>query len=498
MHKLALIASTSVAHDVSALIFCPTRRFAEQVHRRTRRLLADRGQDENRVAPYRAGYTPEERREIERGLKEGAKLVVFSTNALELGIDMGRLDLVVMVGFPDTVMSAWQRAGRAGRSFDKEALVIIIASRSAIDQFYVQNIDLFMQKPLDRLALNLANEELLEPHALCAIFELGGKKEHLDAAILGSPLAEKAKQLEPDLKIMAKARPERRVSLRSIYGSSYEIRGPNDEEIGTTSGDKLFSEVYIGAIYDHYGRSWRVKSHSTDAVYVEPNNLPHHTRPSRFWSIQPGDPEAGQRWATQNLQVSLMFGPVEVTDTLTGYREYDEKTGELVEDHQYNSFTVKRFRTDACWLSLDRRSGVRRDECYRQVHTLEHAIRAIVPLAVPCDPFDLSGLSLMTGPYEAPTFYLYDAVAGGIGIAQSVSTDLPRLLRSARALLEGCDCQSSCPRCIQIPRCSQDNDELDRGAGLDLLGALDRLLARPSRRYDPKTMQWLSDGSGSP
>jgi len=491
MHKLALLASASVADGVSALIFCPTRRFAEHAHRRARALLVERGQDPETIAPYRAGYTAEERREIERALKEGTKLVVFSTNALEIGIDMGRLDMVVMVGFPDTVMSAWQRAGRAGRSFDKEAMVMIIASRNAIDQFYVQNIDLFMEKPLDRLALNLENEELLEPHAVCAIFELGGSKEYLKPEIVGPALAEKCSSLNPDMRIMTKMRPEYRLSLRSIYGSSYEIRGPDEREIGTTSGDKLFSEVYIGAIYDHYGRSWRVRSHSTDAVYVEPNNLFHYTRPSRFWTIQPRDVEAGRRWSAKDLEVSLMFGSVEVTDTLTGYREYDEKTGELVDDHPYDTHSVKRFRTDACWLSLDRRTGARPDERYTQLHSLEHAVRAIVPLAIPCDPFDMSGLSLMRGPFEEPTFYLYDAVAGGIGIAEAISQDLPRMLDSARMLLAGCTCESSCPRCIQIARCAEDNDNLSRHAGLDLLEGLASLLTKAPKTFDPRTMQWL-------
>jgi DEAD/DEAH box helicase domain-containing protein len=186
-----------------------------------------------------------------------------------------------------------------------------------------------------------------------------------------------------------------------------------------------------------------------------------------------------------------MFGSVEVTDTLTGYREYDEKTGELVEDHPYETNSVKTFRTDACWLSVDRRIGVKPDEVYRELHSLEHATRAIVPLTVPCDPFDLSGLTMREGPLGEPAFYLYDAVAGGIGIAEAVSQDLPRMLAAARVLLEGCSCDSSCPRCIQITRCTEDNERLDRHSGLRLLEALAGLVDRESKIFDPSTMQWL-------
>lgn len=491
IHKLALLSSTAVEEGVSALIFCPSRRFAELAHKRAGSLLSGRGQDPEAIAPYRAGYTPEERREIETGLKDGSKLVVFSTNALEIGIDMGRLDLVVMVGFPDTVISAWQRAGRAGRNFEKEAMVMVIASRSAIDQFYVQHIDLFLKKPLDRLALNLDNPELLERHALCAIFELGGKRDYLTPQILGPALAGKCRQLDPDLKIMRHVRPEHRLNMRSIFGSPFVIRGPDEREIGTISGDKLFSEVYIGAIYDHYGRSWRVKSHSADAVYVEPNNLFHYTRPSRFWTIQPRAIDWGKRWSSERLRVSLMFGSVQVTDTLTGYREYDEKTGELIEEHPYETFSVKTFRTEACWLNLERRDGQPADERYLQIHSLEHAIRAVVPLAVVCDPFDMSGLSQAKGPLGEPALYLYDAVEGGIGLAEAVANDLERILPSVRALLSGCSCETSCPRCIQIARCAQDNQDLSRHAGLDLLKALVRLFSKQPQRFDASTMQWI-------
>jgi DEAD/DEAH box helicase domain-containing protein len=489
MRKLAVLARTCVEDGVSNLIFCPTRRFVERLAKVTTQELRDAGLDPASVAPYKAGYTPEERREIERGLKDGSKLVVFSTNALEVGIDMGRLDMVTMVGFPETVMSAWQRAGRAGRSLDKEALVLFIASRNAVDQFYAENIDLFVNKPLDRLAVNLQNEEILDPHALCALFELNGDKQLLDKEILGPALVDRAIELKPDMKLLKKVRPQRRVDLRSIFGQTYVIRSHEDREIGTISGDKLFSEVYIGAIYDHYGRSWRVRSHSANEIFVEPNDKFHHTRATRWWNIAIQDYQLGRRWASDAIEASLYFGKVEVTDTLVGYKEYDEKSGEVVDVVQYDAASVKKYRTDSCWLELEVGDGRPPDQLISEVHSLEHAMRVMVPLSIPCDPFDLAGLTTKGGS-GAPTIYIYDAVRGGIGISREVFGNFNELLDSARSVLAECSCEKSCPRCIQLTRCEHYNENLDRADGLRLLDELKELTGRPSATLDIDRFEW--------
>lgn len=493
MHKLSLLTTACVENKVAALIFCPTRRFVERVHKRASRELERKGLDSATIAPYKSGYTPDERREIERDLKSGKLLVVFSTNALEIGIDMGRLDMIVMVGFPDTVMSAWQRAGRAGRSLDAEALVIFFASRNPIDQFYVRNIDLFMNKPLDRLAVNLANEEVLKPHALCALFEHGGERGYLTAGVLGPSLAETCANLTPDLGLMKIARPHRSVNLRSILGQTYIIKSKDDKEIGTISGDKLFTEVYIGAIYDHYGRSWRVVSHGASDIYVEPNTVEHYTKPTRFSSIPPaGRFEGGKRWHGDQLEATLLLGRVEVTDTLAGYKEYDERSGELVDSVSYQAASVNKYRTDSCWLQLNFQDASSAERRFLQLHSLEHGLRATIPLGIPCDPYDFAGLSKKVGLGGLPTMILYDTVKGGIGIAEEIFRAFPEFLQSSIQLLGKCRCESSCPRCIQIPRCPEYNEQLDRGAGLELANRLISLFASLPESLRPETMEWLS------
>ncbi len=406
---------------------------------------------------------------------------------------MGRLDMVTMVGFPETVMSAWQRAGRAGRSLDREALVMFIASRNAIDQFYVENIDLFVNKPLDRLAVNLENEEILGPHAMCALFEAGGDKSVLNPFVLGDTLVAKASQLNPDMKILTRVRPHRKVDLRSIFGQTYTIRARDDREIGTISGDKLFSEVYIGAIYDHYGRSWRVTSHGASEVFVEPNEALHHTRPTRYWYINVEDYHDGLKWASPSVELRAFFGRVEVTDTLVGYREIDERSGELVDQVTYDAAQVKKYRTDAVWMEFGFADGVSPEEHFIEVHSVEHALRVMVPLAIPCDPFDIAGLTTK-GSAGSPTLYVYDAVRGGIGISKAAFADLGGLMAAARPVLEECECgkKGSCPRCIQLSRCDHYNEALHRDAGIRLLDRLLTLIESPPDRLNPLTLEWSS------
>jgi DEAD/DEAH box helicase domain-containing protein len=494
LHKLSALAVTSAQDSVSAIIFCPTRRFVERLHRRTLERLRELGMSESVIAPYKAGYKPEERRGIEQGLKNGSILVVFSTNALEVGIDMGRLDMVVMVGFPDTVMSAWQRAGRAGRSLDKEALVLYLASRSAIDQFYVENIEIFVHKPMDHLALNLANEELLGPHALCAVFEQSGRKTYLTPEIVGEPLSRICARLNPDVALMKRARPHQRLNLRSILGQIYTIKSLDGQEIGTTSGEKLFSEVYIGAIYDHYGKSWRVKLHGQNEVLVEPNKQYHHTKPTRWWVIEPTEKIAGgKRWQVGSIEARLMLGQVQVRDTLAGFREIDEATGDVVSQVTYQATSTSSYLTTSCWLEVANHDAGP-DELYTQMHSLEHGLRATVPLAVPCDPHDLAGHTIRCGAIGHPTFYLYDAVKGGIGIADSIFGNLMQLLEASILLFRDCKCESSCPRCIQIPRCPEDNEFLDRFRGLMLVETLLDVISGRSDAFNPQTFEWFPAG----
>jgi DEAD/DEAH box helicase domain-containing protein len=321
---------------------------------------------------------------------------------------------------------------------------------------------------------------------LCAIFEADGRPEMLDRSVLGDALVNQAEKLSPDLVMLRRRRPHRRVDLRSVSGQTYVIKA-GELDIGTISGDGLFSEAYIGAIYDHYGHSYRVRSHGTGEVMVESNDQPHYTKPIRYWTITEEDHSDGFRWRNDAEEVRLFFGKVEVSDHLAGYREYDERTDELVEDFPYDSVQVKSYRTDAVWVELQCGPGL--GSLYRAAHSLEHGLKATAPLMIPCDPFDLAGLTQKQSDGR-PKLYIYDAVKGGIGISREVFGDFRKLVQMARSLMDGCQCENRCPRCILMSRCHDPSAELDRHDGASLASILLDLLNRPPERFDPATYEW--------
>jgi len=192
------------------------------------------------------------------------------------------------------------------------------------------------------------------------------------------------------------------------------------------------------------------------------------------------------------MTATLILGQVEVTDTLAGYREYNEHSGELVGSVNYQTVSVNKFRTDACWLQLDYLDGTPSDRRYLQLHSIEHGLRATIPLSIPCDPYDFAGLSHRVALGNLPTMFLYDTVKGGIGIADEIFRAFPQFVESATTILGNCVCESSCPRCIQMPRCPDQNEQLDRGDGLELAQRLLTLFAGLAEGLDTKTMEWLS------
>lgn len=199
----------------------------------------------------------------------------------------------------------------------------------------------------------------------------------------------------------------------------------------------------------------------------------------------------GKRWRGAQLEATLFLGQVEVTDTLAGYKEFDERTGELVDNVNYQTDSVSKYRTDSCWLQLKFEDASAPERRFLQVHSLEHALRATIPLGIPCDPYDIAGLSQRAGAGGLPSMFLYDTVKGGIGIAKEIFRVFPELLQSSVRALESCRCESSCPRCIQIPRCSEHNEQLDRAAGLELANSLIDLLSSPPQLLNQDTMEWV-------
>ncbi|MBM4094796.1 MAG: DEAD/DEAH box helicase, partial [Planctomycetes bacterium] len=268
--RIAAAACACLREGLTTIIFCPSRRLVESIAKRAKGEAARRQLDAERIAPYRAGYTPEDRRAVENGLREGRYLVVCSTNALELGIDVGRLDVCILAGFPDNVMSAWQRIGRTGRSWQSTSQVFFFALNSAFDQFYVANLDMFLGKPLDEILIGTGNQELAAKHVPYFLHELDGemlsRQPELSQAcrrIAGETLwngAEAARARITPARGEAPFGFYSRLDLRGERQGTYRLLC-GSQEIGTISENHKFWEAYLGAVYHHQGQSYRVTGH---------------------------------------------------------------------------------------------------------------------------------------------------------------------------------------------------------------------------------------------
>ena len=222
--------------------------------------------DPKRISPFHADLKADDRQDIQRRIKNGEVNVVFTTNALELGLDIGGMDGVILVGFPASIMSAWQQIGRAGRSWDKDAFVLLYALNDPIDRFFVGNLDAFLNKPFDELVVDPNNEELIERHLGPLAYDSEGELRASDKAILGATFYNAARK---GMGKPAKGsyRPHATLSMRGNFGQSIALKS-GAEELGQISTMRRFREAYIGAVFTFFGKKYRVHSHEADAVVL--------------------------------------------------------------------------------------------------------------------------------------------------------------------------------------------------------------------------------------
>jgi DEAD/DEAH box helicase domain-containing protein len=282
--RIARAALACVAQGLSTLIFCPSRKFAEEAAIRAKRDAGEHGIDPDTIAPYRSGYGADLRREIEDGLRTGRYKAVFSTNALEIGVDIGRLDVCILAGFPDSVLSAWQRIGRVGRSWDKKAYVLFYAFNNPFDRFFASNIDAFLDKPLDEILIGVDNEELMARHIPYLVHECGAEFSPQLAEHLGSPLVDFArKKMDGKKPVKGHGPNYQRLSIRGGSGTTYRLVYKG-KDVGDISNAHLFREAYVGAIDNHFGKPYRVMAHAAGEVQLE-DAEPHLRTEGIFWTV---------------------------------------------------------------------------------------------------------------------------------------------------------------------------------------------------------------------
>ena len=467
------------------------------------RMAADRLPPDiaDRIAPYRAGYTPAQRHEIERRLVDGELLGVVATNALELGIDIGQLDAAICVTFPGTVASLqqmWGRAGRRGRG-----LAIYIAGEDALDQFFARHPQEFLRRPVEAAIIDPQSDEIRAEHLLCAAHEAPLTEQ--DETLLGPDVLGRAQRLADQGLLRERATgfvpqhpddyPAARVTLRSASADSFALIDVADGEvIGTIEAVRAYSTVHEGAIYLHMGRTYLVRELDLSArrALLEPATVDYFTQAKRE-SMTYIERLHEQR---ETHGVTLSYGAVVYAETVLGYQRKGIQDHAVIDFQSLDDLPTTEFSTRALWYELDDLIGAGPagglagppavtdafplDLLLGSLHALEHAQIAVLPLIAMCDRWDIGGLSTNAHPQTGgPTIFIYDGHPGGIGITRRGYEQFDRLVTDARRLIGECPCASGCPSCVQSPKCGNLNEPLSKPGALELLARLTASLRTP-------------------
>ena len=469
----------SLRHDLQTLCFTGSRKITELL---TSWVKGDRCRDlpgsPDEIAAYRAGYLPGERREIERRLKNGDLRGVVSTNALEVGIDVGSLDCVIMTGFPGTMMSTWQQTGRAGRK-NAESIAILVGFANPLDQYFMRHPDTFFSAHHEHAIIDLENPYIYAGHVLCAAAELPVVPE--DNELFPGPMLPAVIESYAAQKILSRSkkgwvytssrRPADRVSLGSISGDSFRVVC-DGTTLETLDKSQAYREAHQGAILLHQGEQYHVDRMDLErhVIQVSPVDVDYYTRPMQSVDI------SVTRTVTTRVEdkMTLCSGEVTVSETYTSYRVMQHDTILSVEALDLPPIT---FNTRALWFDIPSRleDQVRAagEDIAGGMHGVEHAFIAMMPFHVLCDRRDIGGLS--TPFHEStggPAIFIYDGYEGGIGLSEKAFDIFPDISKTAYELVRDCTCEKGCPACIYSPKCGSDNQPLDKAATVRILEAM--------------------------
>jgi DEAD/DEAH box helicase domain-containing protein len=480
--EVADLLADLVVDGVRSLAFVRSRRGAETVALATRDHVArvDDGLT-RRVAAYRGGYLPEERRELERRLKNGSLLALSATNALELGIDVSGLDAVLMAGFPGTRAAMWQQVGRAGR--DRQGAVgVLVARDDPLDTYLVHHPEALLGRPVEATVFDPANPYVLGPHLCAAAAELALTESDLE--VFGETAGEAVAALTEAG--MLRRRPRgwfwtRRdrasdlADLRSTGGGPVRVvEEGTGRMLGTVDAAASHSTVHPGAVYLHQGVSYLVRTLDLDegAALVERADPDYSTTAREQTDIRVIETAHEQPWGPARL----CLGTVQVTSHVVGFLRRRLVTGEVLGEEPLD-LPQRTLHTKAVWWTLTQQqldaAGLQPADVPGAAHAAEHASIGLLPLVATCDRWDIGGVS--TALHEDTgemTVFVYDGHPGGAGFAERGFTRARQWLTMTREAISSCDCDDGCPSCVQSPKCGNANNPLDKRGAVLVLDAL--------------------------
>ncbi len=447
-----------------------------------------KGKLAHRIAAYRAGYRPQERREIEEGLKSGKYLGVTCTNALELGINIGSLDAVIISGYPGTMISTWQQSGRAGRS-NQKSLAILIAFENQLDQYFMNNPSFFFDKPHENAIIDLTNPILQEAHLLCAAKELPLKKGEVKKyfgigdEILDDLVSKKDlhKNIRGDYMYPYDDNPALDHSLDQISGQEFKVMN-NGRVLETMERSQVYREAHEGAILINKGDTYVVNSVNLKSgfVNVSQKTVDYHTMVLNKTEINIEKKLSKTKYG----DLTIHFGELTVSEDYFKYKkmQFSKAIGTYPLD-----LPPLKFKTKGLWFTIPKVVSDTLEDMFPNeeevfeggLHGAEHALIGLFPLHTMCDRFDIGGLS--TNYHEdtqEATIFIYDGYEGGIGITEKAVDVFVDLLKSTIDLLDNCNCKSGCPACIYSPKCGNDNKPLHKNATKYILNYMCKLISK--------------------
>jgi DEAD/DEAH box helicase domain-containing protein len=485
--EAAQLTAALVQANLRTITFARARRAAELILRLTRETLQ---RETPELAPliksYRGGYQPQERRQIEQELFQGRLLGVTATSALELGIDVGHLDAAIIAGYPGTIASTWQQAGRAGRG-TRQSLVVLVARDGPLDQYFMHHPAELFGRPHERAMAAPDNVHVLEKHLPCAAREL--PLSAYDEFLFGPGFVSAMIRLEEQRGVVYHSEqdcwyypyddyPAERVNLRSIAGQRFVLRdesrnGRVVEEIEASSA--LF-RAHPGAIYLHQGESYQVTrlDLAKNQAFLRPVEADYTTHPRQVNEVQIIRPFQHRALGP----ATAFLGAVRVTRNVIGYTRHggtndDGTSSEVVP----LNLPPQSYDTMGLWFDVppeEARHVIRQRRDFEGgLHAVEHATASLLPLFTMCDRLDIDALSTPHHPDTGQAqVFIYDAHPGGVGIVEQAFALLPELLRVTLNTVTACPCEDGCPSCIQSPYCGRNNDPLDKQAAAIILQAL--------------------------
>lgn len=485
----------------STLVFARARVTTELILRYAYDMAEQRAPElKERLMSYRAGYTPEQRREIERRLFNGDLLGVVSTNALELGVDIGGLDVVVMAGYPGSITSTWQQAGRAGRR-DREAMIILVAQDDPLDQYLMRHPEYLFGQPVEKVRLNPSNHPILKAHLCCAAHEKPLEPDDYTLFAGAESCMSAIAELAGEGKLGARdgrwcyfggGYPAGEVSIRAASNEVVviwdEVAG---QELGRVEVDRAYRTVHPGAIYLHQGESYFIES--LDDVkriaLADRLEVDHYTEPLVRVDLQVLRTRDSRRLGA----IEAGFGEVLVSEQVVAFRRRNLRNGEMI-DVQPLNMPVQSYKTEGAWLTFDilqfSRSQAEGHQNYDRgvldvlallvrdmdrtalsqsahrlmaIHGAEHALQAVVPLTCGCERMDVgSHFTWLYPAFGRSAIFLYDTTPGGTGISKGAYEEMESLVHRATALVSECACVEGCPSCLHSPQCPVRNDGLNK------------------------------------